>query len=287
MATLTVFTPAYNRAYILPELYASLCRQTCRDFEWLVVDDGSTDNTERLVTGWIAENKINLRYIRQTNSGKHSAINRGVAEAKGELFFIVDSDDCITEDAVDWIVSTYTDIRQDNRFAGLSGTRINPNGTRIGGSFPQPIIDTDAISIRLTHRVKGDLAEIFKTDILRQYPFPVFEGEPYCTEALVWHRIARKYRLRYCGKGIYVCSYLGDGLTAKITRIRRQSPRGSMLYYSEHYHDKINVIWRIKAAINFWRFQLAPYKREYKMLTPLSILAYVPGKLFALKDKIL
>lgn len=287
MATLTVFTPAYNRAYILPELYASLCRQTCRDFEWLVVDDGSTDNTERLVTGWIAENKINLRYIRQTNSGKHSAINRGVAEAKGELFFIVDSDDCITEDAVDWIVSTYTDIRQDTRFAGLSGTRINPNGTRIGGSFPQPIIDTDAISIRLTHRVKGDLAEIFKTDILRQYPFPVFEGEPYCTEALVWHRIARKYRLRYCDKGIYVCSYLGDGLTAKITRIRRQSPRGSMLYYSEHYHDKINVIWRIKAAINFWRFQLAPYKREYKMLTPLSILAYVPGKLFALKDKLL
>lgn len=284
MATLTVFTPTYNRAYMLPQLYESLLRQTCHDFEWLIVDDGSTDDTESMVQKWAADGEISIRYFRQTNGGKHAAINRGVAEARGELFFIVDSDDYLSEDAVEWLWKAYAGIRGDARFAGVSGTRIRPDGSRIGGAFPRPVIDSDAINIRLTHGVKGDLAEAFKTDVLRQYPFPVFEKEPYCTEALVWHRIARRYRMRYCDKGIYVCSYLGDGLTAKITRIRRRSPRGSMLYYSEHFHDKIKLQWRLKAAINFWRFQLMPYNREYRMLTPLSLMAYLPGKLFSLID---
>lgn len=284
MPSITIFTPVYNRAYIISQLYHSLCRQTSKDFEWLVVDDGSTDDIDNLMAQFQAERKIQIHYIKQQNGGKHRAINRGVKEAHGELFFIVDSDDYLTDDAVEWIHHTTELIANDDRFAGLSGIRITPGGSKIGGGGDFGNIDANAIDIRLHHGVVGDLAEVFKTDILRQYPFPEFDGEKFCPEALVWFRIARHYMLRYCHKGIYVCEYLGDGLTAKIVQLRRKSPQASMLFYSEHYHDSIPVVWKIKAAINFWRFQLAPYSKRYKMTSLLALLTWLPGKAMALFD---
>jgi len=283
---LTIFTPAYNRAYILPQLYKSLCAQTCSDFEWLIVDDGSTDDTNSLIEKYLHEGRVKIRYFRKENGGKHRAINFGVKEAFGQWFFIVDSDDCLTSDAVAWIQKTAELIEDDNRFAGLSGIRIKPNGEKIGGGGNFGNIDANAIDIRLKYGVVGDLAEVYKTDILRQYPFPEIEGEKFCPEALVWFRIARQYMLRYCHKGIYVCEYLSDGLTAKITKLRRESSTASMIFYSEHFHDNISWIWKMKAAINFWRFSLSAYKREYRMLNPLSLVCWLPGKLMQFKDSI-
>lgn len=284
MPTLTIFTPIYNRAYILPKLYKSLLQQTKKDFEWLIVDDGSTDESEHVVGQWVAENKIPIRYIQQTNGGKHRAINRGVFEAKGELFFIVDSDDYLSNDAVEWILNTANDIQTDDNFAGLSGIRIHDDGTKIGGGENFGTIDANAIDIRLKHNVVGDLAEVYKTRILKEFPFPEFEGEKFCPEALVWFRMARKYKMRFVHKGIYVCEYLGDGLTAKITQLRRKAPIASMTYYSEHFHDNIPVKWKLKAAINFWRFQLAPYNSKFQMTSPLALMGYFPGKLMSFID---
>lgn len=281
---LTIFTPTYNRAYILKNLYNSLCEQTSKDFEWLIVDDGSTDNTDDLVRSFINERKIRIRYLRQANSGKHIAINKGVSNASGKLFIIVDSDDVITRDAVEWIIQTGSLIIDRQDIAGLSGIRIDGDGIKIGGGSDFGIIEANAIDIRLKYGVVGDLAEIFKTDLLKQFPFPEFDDEKFCPEALVWFRIARKYKMRYCYKGIYICEYLPDGLTAKITKLRRNSPIASMTYYSEHFHDKIPIVWRLKAAINFWRFKLAPYKKEYDMLSPLSLACWLPGKIMQLSD---
>lgn len=277
MSFLTVFTPVFNRAYIITQLYESLCRQTDKDFEWLVVDDGSDDNIDELMAGFKAEGKITITYITQPNGGKHTAINRGVSEAGGQFFMIVDSDDYLTDNAVEWIHQTSELIAEDNRFAGISGIRIRPDGSKIGGGGDFGSIDANALDIRLKYGVSGDLAEVFKTEVLRRYPFPVFEGEKFCPEAMVWNRIAEKYMLRYCHKGIYVCEYLADGLTAKITRMRRNSPQASMTYYSELYHRRIAMVWRFKAAINFWRFALAPYKSKYTMLSSLSLMAWLPG----------
>lgn len=282
----TIFTPAYNRAYILPCLYASLCRQSCLDFEWLIVDDGSNDDTESIVQAWIAENRIRIRYIRQNNGGKHRAINKGLSEASGKLFMIVDSDDYLTDDAIEWMCREGKKIEDIADLCGLSGIRITPSGAKIGGGSVFEKINASAIDIRLKHGIKGDLAEIFKTDILKKYPFPEFEGEKFCPEALVWFRMARKYKMSFFHKGIYICEYLPDGLTAKITRIRRESPRASMTFYAEHFHDAIPLKWKIKAAINFWRFALAPYQRSYDMLSPLSLLCFIPGKLMSLRDSI-
>lgn len=281
---LTIFTPTYNRAYIIDKLYLSLCNQTCSDFEWLIVDDGSTDNTEDLISKYIAENKIKIRYRKQANGGKHRAINYGLNLAKGELFFIVDSDDHLSEDAVEWITKTAEPIRDDENFAGLSGIRVTPSGEKIGGGLDFGIIDSDAINIRLKHHISGDLAEVYKTKILRQYPFPTFDKEKFCPEALVWNRIAQKYSLRYCHKGIYICEYLPDGLTAKITNLRRKSPKASMTYYSEFAHTDIPFAQKVKANINFWRFKLSEYQPHYRMISLLGILTYIPGTIYKYLD---
>ena len=251
---ITIFTPTYNRAYIIRNLYESLCQQTCKDFEWLIVDDGSTDNTRELIQQLQSEDKINIRYIYKKNGGKHTAINRGVKEAIGELFFIVDSDDYVTNDAVEWIKKTAEPILNDNKYAGLSGLRITPDGEKIGGGSDFGTINADALAIRYHHHISGDLAEVYKTSILRQYPFPEIDGERFCSEGLIWARIAKKHILRYVYKGIYVCEYLNDGLTYNRVKCRRESPTYSMLLYSELLHSNRSIKLGIKYAILFWRY---------------------------------
>lgn len=251
----TVFTPTYNRADTLPKLYESLCKQTSRDFEWLIVDDGSSDHTLELIKNYkLRDTPFPIRYFMQENGGKHRAINRGVKEAQGELFFIVDSDDWLAADAVEWIVKTYTQIKDKSDFAGISGLRIHPDGTKIGGGEDFGIIDADAIEVRTRFHVKGDLAEIYRTEILRQYPFPDIPGEKFCSEGLIWGRIAQKYKLRYFYKGIYVCEYLEGGLTDTRYACRINSPNYSMLLYAELIRHPNSLIGKVAYALNFWRF---------------------------------
>lgn len=269
---ITVFTPTYNRAYSLPRLYESLQKQTFQDFEWLIVDDGSTDNTVDMVTGWSKEGKLTIRYIQMTNGGKHRAINKGVALAKGKLFFIVDSDDWLPDDSLYWIHHYYEEIKNDVQFAGVAASRAYPNGEKIGGAVSYQILDTDYVSFRERYNIKGDMAEVWCTEVLRQYPFPEFEGEKFLTEAVVWDEIAKKYKLRYFNKEIYTCEYLPDGLTKNIRAHHRNSPRGTMLFYSRQMVDnRLRWISRVKAAANYWRYTLN-YKGKR---SPLPIWAYL------------
>ncbi len=269
----------------MPQLYQSLCGQSIKDFEWLIVDDGSNDDLEEIIREFQSEKKIEIRYIKQDNGGKHRAINRGVKEAKGEFFFIVDSDDYLTPDAVEWISRTGPLLSANDEFAGFSGICSRPDGKIVGGAKDFGIIDSNAIDIRVVYNINGDLAEIFKTAVLRQYPFPDFPNERFCPEALVWYRIARRFKMRYIYQNIYVCDYLPDGLTAKIVKIRRESPRATSTFYSEHFHDNIPLKLKLKAAINFWRFQSGPYYKEYRMLSPLAVAGYLPGKIYRYIDK--
>ncbi|MEG2118970.1 MAG: glycosyltransferase family A protein, partial [Pseudoflavonifractor sp.] len=205
---ITVFTPTYNRADLLPELYASLCRQTCPDFEWLIVDDGSADGTGALCAGWAAaERRFPIRYFRQENGGKHRAVNRGVALAQGEYFFIVDSDDSLTDDAVERVTAWTADIAGLDGFAGVSGLRASPEGASSGGT---PKLGAggfvDATNLeRGQYRLGGEKAEVYKTRLLREYPFPEFEGETFITEAVVWDEIAAAgYKLRWFGQPLII-----------------------------------------------------------------------------------
>mgnify|MGYP003299877234 CR=1 FL=1 len=251
---ITVFTPTYNRGYIIHKLYDSLCRQSFTNFEWVVVDDGSTDNTQELITGFIAEQKIRLRYFRQENAGKHIAINRGVQEAHGELFFIVDSDDYLTDDALEKMSYYYEQIKDNNDFAGISGVRVTPEGRRIGGELDFHVKDCSIIDFCCKFGYSGDMAEAYKTVIMKQNPFPCIEHEKFCPEALVWNRIAKNHILRYTNEKIYICEYRNDGLTASIVKVRMKSPHSSKLFYAEQYRDMKIISWKMRAALNYWRF---------------------------------
>lgn len=260
--TVTVFTPTYNRAYILPKLYESLKKQICNDFEWLIVDDGSTDETEKIVRGWLTEETFPIRYIKQLNGGKHAAINRGVLETKSELFFIVDSDDQLTPDAIAIIKQKYQEVRDDDTVAGIIGMRIYPDGKRIGGeaSFEDTICTRS--DFRYKKKINGDLAEVYKTDILRKYPFPIIEGEKFCPESVVWLKIAKKYKLLFVNKGIYVCEYLADGLTHHVDQIRIKSPHLAVINYVLEYGCDTLLKNKIKDAINYWRFRFHCHDRK-------------------------
>ena len=259
---LTVFTPTYNRAHLLGRVYASLQKQTCRDFEWVIVDDGSTDNTEAVVGEFIADADFPIRYFRQPNGGKHRAVNRGVREARGEAFFIVDSDDSVSPNGLAVIAEEYRSVRHDSAFGGVSGCMASHRGVAITPNFPssrpdvenENYVDCNALEIRYKYNVIGDLAEVFRTNALREFPFPEFDGEKFCPEALVWNRIAQKYKLRYFDRIIYHRDYLPDGLTKRIVRIRMDSPMASTTHYSELNGYDVPFAQKLKAAINYWRF---------------------------------
>lgn len=251
---LTIFTPTYNRRYTLQALYDSLLLQTDTDFEWLVIDDGSTDDTEAWMAARVAEGKLCIRYLKQENAGKHRAINRGTQIAAGALFFIVDSDDKLTPDAVAILRSYYNRVADDDTFAGVFGTRMYPNGKRIGGALNFDCLMASHLDIRMRHRVRGDLAEAFKTAVLKEYPYPEIPNEKFSPESLVWNRIAQRYKTLLFNRSIYICEYLPDGLTAKMAEIRMRSPLTAMILYAERVSYAIPMPQKLKAAINFWRF---------------------------------
>lgn len=254
---ITILTPTYNRASLLPRLFDSLLRQTNKDFEWIVVDDGSTDDTREVVANLKEKcgGAFPMGYVYKANGGKHMAINIGAERARGELLFIADSDDLLIDDALETVANSWHDISDDKSFAGIAGLDITMDTREvIGSGLPQEHIDCNAIDIRYRHHVTGDMKEVFRTEVLREFPFPEFAGERFCPEQLVWFRMARRYRLRYINKPIYIADYQPDGITAGITRARMRNPSASMLTYAELTECPVSFLVKVKAAINFWRF---------------------------------
>lgn len=257
MKMLTIFTPTYNRAYILPQLYESLCCQTNKDFEWIIVDDGSTDDTELLINDFISSKHIDIVYLKQPNGGKHRAINRAVKFARGEFFFIVDSDDYLPNDAVDVILKFLVQIEPNSKIAGICGLRSFHDGKIIAGEGIDSCIDDNSIKLRERYHIKGDMAEVFRTSIMREFPFPEFENENFISEAIVWNRIATQYVLRFIPVVIYITEYLPDGLTKSIRKRFRNSPKGTMLYFNEIIRSSLfGRVSKIIAAINYWRYTI-------------------------------
>lgn len=229
---ITIITPTYNRIHTLKRLYLSLYNQDNYDFEWLIVDDGSTDQTKTYIES-LANNKFIIKYHYKDNGGKHRAINYGIKHADGEWILILDSDDFLTTDAISIIKEQTTKIESDNRYCGVTGLRLDLNHNIIGSKCNYETLDTDNISFRTKYKIVGDKAEVYRTSILKEYPFPEFNDEKFCTEAIVWNRIANKYITRYINKGFYICEYQDDGLTSKYWELMDKNPKSSMLYYKE------------------------------------------------------
>lgn len=257
---ITVLTPTFNRAQLLPRTYQSLVAQTGSDFEWIVVDDGSTDGTEALVQAWARESPFPIRYVWQENAGKHVAVNRGVQLAHGELLLILDSDDWLVPNALARVGYWWDSIPEAQRegFAGVAGLCAFPSGEVVGTRFPKDVLDSNSIEVRVRYRVQGDKCEVWRTDVLRQYPFPEDLGS-FVTEGLVWNRIARRYRLRSVNEVWMVKEYQLHGLSARSMELRARSPQAARVYYKEFAETPdmgIPLTRRLREYANFTRFSL-------------------------------
>lgn len=226
----TVFTPTYNRGYILEKLYKSLQKQTCTDFEWLVVDDGSSDNTETLFKKWEKEkNKFKINYVKKENGGKQKAINKGIELAKGKMFFIVDSDDSLTDNAIERLKYYESTISSKENYAGISGLRGYDSQNVIGQRNENDYIDITNLE-RPKHNLTGDKAECYYLDLLKRYRFPEVENEKFITECVVWDKIAYdNYKIRWFNEIIYIGNYLDDGYTKKGNSLFEKNPTGYLI----------------------------------------------------------
>ncbi len=230
---ITIFTPTYNRGYILNQLYRSIQRQTYRDFEWLIIDDGSTDDTESIVRGWIQEdNDFPIRYFKQENGGKCRAINRALDLAEGELFFTVDSDDLLTDDALEKIDGWVASLPDNVPFCGVAA-----NCGRAKGDTDNPLIAAeyyDGCFFDWYKTLTGEKAIAYFTAINKEYKYPEFEDETFMTEAVTANRIAHDgYKMRFYNDVIRIYEYLDDGLTRSGNQLFLNNPHGYGLWLKE------------------------------------------------------
>lgn len=285
---ITVFTPSYNRAKLLPRLFESLKKQTYRYFEWIIVDDGSVDDTRELVQQ-LAPADFPVKYYYQENAGKHFAINRGVKEAAGALFFILDSDDMIPEDALAIVAQKYETSKDKSRIGGVAGRKAYFNGSLIGSAIGVNEEIMDVFDFRYKRKITGDMCEVFKTSVLKEFPFPEIKGEKFCPEALVWNRIGTKYPLLWFNDPIYLAEYQPDGLTDRIFEVRKKSPVATTICYQELSRIPIPLTYRFRALINYWRFAFylnKTFADKFKAVHPLlSLLALPIACLMYLNDK--
>lgn len=276
----TVLTPTYNRAHTLGNVYKCLEAQTLQNFEWLIVDDGSSDTTQDLVAGWSQTSPFTIRYIKQTNGGKHTALNRGIQEAKGYFTVVLDSDDVIYPHCLERFLYHWNTIPEAQRehYAGVTGLCVNQHGNLLGGEFPDNTFDSNAVEITYVYCLADDRYGMQRTEVMRGFPFPVFEGEKFLTESVVWNRVARHYKNRYVNEVLCVKEYRADGLTRSIAKHRSNNPKGSSLYYQELLCAPEPFAFKTRVGIYTYYVRYALHAKQ----RPLEVIRGSRKPLFAL-----
>ena len=244
MVTLTVFTPVYNRAHTLPRTYESLCIQDCKDFKWLIIDDGSTDGVESLIREWQKkDNGFEIQYIYKENGGMHTAHNVAYEHIVTELNTCIDSDDCMAEGAVQSIVKEWKKVK-DKGYAGLIGLDADLKGELIGKGFPKDLKETTLVGYYAAGGI-GDKKLVYRTDVIKKYPpYPVFEGEKYVSLAYIYRLIDQDYKLAVLDKVLCNVEYQNDGSSATMWKEYVKNPKG----------------------FAFWRKVCMKYPESYKRL---------------------
>ncbi|MGJ1535276.1 glycosyltransferase family 2 protein [Sphingobacterium multivorum] len=287
---ITIFTPTYNRCELLYNLYDSLLSQTSRDFEWLIVDDGSTDDTFSVINKFMEANILDIRYVKVQNGGKHRAINIASDLAKGEYIFIVDNDDTLIPEAIEIGLTHLNNIDSNSEIAGVVFRLKYKNGSLVGDKLPFDNKIDNYFNIRYTLGYNVDFKEFTRVNVLRSYKYPEYLGENFCSEALVWNRISEKFDYLFVDKAIYICEYLDGGLSSSIISNRRNSSSYAMDIYSELFNNKrIPPCQKIKAGINFWRFAVynkMSFLNKLQMLNfkILGLLLYLPSLIVVSMD---
>ncbi|PKB44657.1 glycosyltransferase involved in cell wall biosynthesis [Cellulophaga sp. RHA19] len=284
--TITVFTPTYNRAYCLDQIYQSLVKQTSQDFLWLVIDDGSTDNTKEVVANWIAEGKIAIKYHYQENLGMHGGHNAAYRLITTELNVCIDSDDFMPVDAIEKILYHYPSIKDNPKFAGLVGLDADKKGDIIGSKIPEIVKETTLIDLYQTHKVTGDKKLVYKTAIIKKYPaYPIFEGERFVPLGYLYQLIDQDYVLKPVNEVFCIVEYLQDGSSLNMLKQYRRHPKGfafsriTEIKYAKNFKEKIKKIIHFISsnllAKNFKFISKSPEKTLTILALPLGFMLYL------------
>lgn len=246
---LTVFTPVYNRENTLPRLYESLLGQSCYDFEWLIIDDGSTDGSAGVAKGFTGEGKFPVRYIYKENGGKHTAHNLALEEARGAWFWCVDSDDILAFDAVEQVLRRAADTKE----VAIASYKSDFDRVLLGGPFPEGVATATMEQMENVYRCGGEFALTFRLDYAKRFPFPVFAGERFVTESVVYDRMGAVYALLPVLTNI--CEYQPQGYSKNIARLMKNNPNGYCLYYLQRIDLASGWKQRLTAAGKYWCFR--------------------------------
>ena len=286
---LTILTPSYNRAAFLPRLYESLKKQTVHDFQWLVIDDGSTDDTFDYLKSIASDyNDFLFEYYNKDNGGKHTALNFSHPYIKGEWTCIVDSDDWLIPEAVEKILNAIKKYKSDDDTKVITFLKGNAMDAPLVDDFPLEPVVSNHIVFKVNADRSGDCCEVVKTDIFKNRPFPVFQGERFLAEGYLWNYIGFRYNSVYIRDVVYLCEYLPDGLTRSGRRLRINCPRGGMAC-SSSFFEKV-ASRKVKRSILFkeamlyvcyGKFAKLNYKHIFNGLNSRMwiFVSYIPGVL--------
>lgn len=294
----SVCTPTFNRAHTLRRVYDSLLAQTCKDFEWIVIDDGSSDKTRALVSEWQKEAWFPITYQYQANCGKHVSVNQAVAIAKGELFLIADSDDRFFPEAMEIFKEFWEQIPVKRRleFTGVTGLCANDDGEIVGNYFPSEVLDSTALETFYRLNIKGEKWGFNRVSVLQEFPFPEIEGVPFYPEGLVWHAIARRYKTRYINKPVRIYSQDAGNQVSHEGISRKSWMCNAYAEFLNNDYDFLHVApWRFfKTATQCVRFSFhnndglcAQFRRiKRRRILGLMLIAVIPGYILYVVDGI-
>ena len=295
MIKLTVHTATYNRAYILTKAFKSLMRQTCKDFEWVITDDGSTDNTEMLVRGWMEDENVffPIVYNKTNHLGLNRALKSGMEKSTSDWFMRLDSDDYLLPKTIEMVLKWIDEIKDDFSFAGVGYARCFPDGKYMKAQ--NPLIDpdigyVDATNIeRADYNLDMDMNEAYRLSILKKYPAPLWDGELFSPEQLVTNQIALDgYKIRWHADRLYICEYRDDGLT-KDSSIVKTNPMGYAMMHNQNMRIKRRFFDKCKSAVQMTALSLFAGNISYLKQTncPMAtILTFPVGCLLAIRRKI-
>jgi glycosyltransferase involved in cell wall biosynthesis len=265
---LTVFTPTYNRAYTLHLCYESLKRQSCKSFVWLIIDDGSTDQTRELVAGWTEEKLVEIRYHFQENQGMHGAHNAAYERVDTELNVCIDSDDYMADDAVEKITDFWKKAGND-RFAGMVGLDVSQNYEVIGTRLPEQLESSTLTDLYALHQVKGDKKLVYRSELTRKYPpYPIFSGEKYCPLSYKYILIDQDYPLLIMNEVLCVVEYRQDGSSLNMINQYKKNPRGFSFFRKVAMAHAPSWKGRIREAIHYVSSSLISRNKSFLRESP-------------------
>ncbi len=290
MKKITIFTPTYNRAYILGQAYKSLLEQTNKEFIWLIIDDGSTDNTQQLVSEWQKENKIDIKYIKQENQGKHIAHNTAVENCNTEFLLILDSDDFLSENAIEILNKEIEKIKENKNISGIIGNRWIPKSNKvIGTEMPKDIEYASGLELYQKFGFKGDTLRLYKTEVLKKFLFPKIEGEKFIYENVVFDIIDSKYKMLINRDKLYYCDYLEDGYTVNAKKLKKENPIGYAYALNSGVKYSLTIRRKIKWTVLYieWCKKNKIENAYNNFCNPLLyIIMYIPATIYIIGKEV-